>query len=148
MTGVEDLHEGLQGVIERFDHVSVAVHDIDIAQALVDLLGGRHIGGGHSHAEDFRWIQFDLPGQGRLELISPDVEDPNNFLNRYLAEHGEGLHHLTFKVTDIHKAVERARTLGFTVVGFDDTQDDWKEAFVHPASAHGVLIQLAEFSEK
>ncbi len=148
MTGVDPLHEGLIGVIERFDHVSIAVRDIEIAQTLVDLLGGSHIGGGFSHAGDFEWIQFELPGQGRLEMISPVVDDETNFLNRYLAEHGEGLHHLTFKVRNIDIAVARARELGFTVVGFDDTKADWKEAFVHPASAHGVLIQLAEFPDK
>jgi methylmalonyl-CoA/ethylmalonyl-CoA epimerase len=148
MTDAEAMHEGLQDVIERFDHVSIAVHDIGLAQTLVDLLGGTHIGGGLSREGDFEWIQFDLPGQGRLEMISPGVEDESNFLNRYLDEHGEGLHHLTFKVTDIRAAVARARSLGFTVVGFDDTNADWKEAFVHPASAHGVLIQLAEFPDK
>ncbi|RLE12452.1 MAG: VOC family protein [Actinobacteria bacterium] len=148
MTDVESMHEGLGGVIERFDHVSIAVHDIDVAQALVDLLGGTHIGGGLSHAGDFRWIQFDLPEQGRLEMISPLVEDEDNFLNKYLNEHGEGVHHLTFKVTDIEEAVAKAKELGFTVVGFDDSNAEWKEAFVHPASAHGVLIQLAEFSEE
>jgi methylmalonyl-CoA/ethylmalonyl-CoA epimerase len=148
MTDIEAMHEGLQDVIERFDHVSIAVRDIGIAQTLVDLLGGTHIGGGLSYEGDFEWIQFDLPGEGRLEMISPVVEDENNFLNRYLDEHGEGLHHLTFKVTDIRAAVERARSLGFTVVGFDDTNADWKEAFVHPASAHGVLVQLAEFPDK
>jgi methylmalonyl-CoA/ethylmalonyl-CoA epimerase len=148
MSEIESLHEGLQDVIERFDHVSIAVRDIEIAQTLVDLLGGTHIGGGLSYARDFRWIQFDLPGQGRLEMISPVIDDPENFLNRYLDENGEGLHHLTFKVNDIHKAVARAKELGFTVVGFNVEEEDWKEAFVHPASAHGVLIQLAEFPDK
>jgi len=148
VTGAESLHDGLRGVIERFDHVSIAVRDIDIAQTLVGLLGGSHIGGGYSHAGDFRWIQFDLPGQGRLELISPAVEDEGNFLNRFLVEHGEGLHHLTFKVTNIEAAVDKAQELGFTVVGFDASNADWKEAFVHPASSHGVLIQFAEFPEK
>jgi methylmalonyl-CoA/ethylmalonyl-CoA epimerase len=138
----------LEDVIERFDHVSIAVRDIEIAQTLVDLLGGSHIGGGFSHVGDFEWIQFDLPDQGRLEMISPVVEDENNFLNRYLAEHGEGLHHLTFKVRSIDAAVAQARELGFTVVGFNDTNADWKEAFVHPASSHGVLIQFAEFPDK
>lgn len=148
VSDIDIMHDGLQDVIERFDHVSIAVHNIDLAQTLVDLLGGSHIGGGLSHVGDFEWIQFDLPGQGRLEMISPVVEDETNFLNRYLAEHGEGLHHLTFKVHDIDTAVAKARELGFTIVGFDDTNADWKEAFVHPASAHGVLIQLAEFPDK
>ena len=148
MTDIESMHEGLQDFIERFDHVSIAVHDIGLAQTLVDLLGGTHIGGGLSNEGDFEWIQFDLPGQGRLEMISPILDDKSNFLTRYLDEHGEGLHHLTFKVHDIEAAVARARSLGFTVVGFNDTNEDWKEAFVHPASAHGVLIQLAEFPDK
>jgi methylmalonyl-CoA/ethylmalonyl-CoA epimerase len=145
---MESVNEGLRDVIERFDHVSIAVRNIEIAQTLVDLLGGSHIGGGLSLAGDFEWIQFDLPGQGRLEMISPVVDDENNFLNRYLAEHGEGLHHLTFKVRNIGAAVARARELGYTVVGLDDTNADWKEAFVHPVSAHGVLIQFAEFPDK
>jgi methylmalonyl-CoA/ethylmalonyl-CoA epimerase len=148
VTDIESTHEGFHDIIERFDHVSIAVHNIEIAQALVDLLGGSHIGGGLSNDEDFEWVQFDLPGQGRLEMISPIVDDEDNFLNRYLEEHGEGLHHLTFKVRDIGAAVARARELGFTILGFDDSKEGWKEAFVHPTSAHGVLIQFAEFPDK
>lgn len=148
MSPDSNLHNGLHDVIERFDHVSVAVRDIDASQSFVDLLGGTHIGGGLSHAGDFRWVQFDLPGQGRVEFISPVVDDEDNFLIRFLNENGEGLHHLTFKVTDITVATERAKELDFTVVGFDDSNSEWKEAFIHPASSHGVLIQFAEFPEK
>jgi methylmalonyl-CoA/ethylmalonyl-CoA epimerase len=140
VTDIEATHEPF--------HVSIAVHNIEIAQTLVGLLGGSHVGGGLSHDEDFEWVQFDLPGQGRLEMISPIVDDEENFLNRYLKEHGEGLHHLTFKVRNIGVAVARARELGFTILGFDDSKEGWKEAFVHPASAHGVLIQFAEFPDK
>jgi len=148
VTHVEAIRESLQDVIERFDHVSIAVRNIDDAQTLVNLLGASHLDGGLSPAGDFRWVQFDLPGSGRLELISPAVDDDNHFLNRYLNEHGEGLHHLTFKVPSLEDAVARANELGFTVVGIDDSDPAWKEAFLHPQSANGVLIQLAEFTDK
>ena len=41
-------------------------------------------------------------------------------------------------------AIER----GFHVVGYDISRADWKELFLHPGSANGVLVQLAEFPEK
>jgi len=140
--------EELEIVIERFDHVSMAVNDIEAAAPLITLLGGEFFEGGTNPWGDFRWAQYDLPGWGRLELIAPLADDPNHFIRRFLAERGEGLHHLTFKVYNINEAVERATELGFTVTGFDDRLDDWKEAFIHPRSSHGVLIQFAEFPAK
>ena len=147
---IEDasIPEGLAPVVEAFDHVSMAVHDIDTATPLLTLLGASSFDGGTNPWGDFRWAQYDLPGWGRLELIAPLDPDPGHFINRFLAERGEGLHHLTFKVFDISQAVARAEAMGFVVTGFDDRLDDWKEAFVHPKSSHGVLIQFAEFPTK
>jgi methylmalonyl-CoA epimerase len=135
-------------VIERFDHVSMAVENIEASAPLVSLLGGTYVDGGTNPWGDFRWAQYDLPGSGRLELIAPLDPDPDHFIRRFLTERGEGLHHLTFKVHDINDAVARATEMGFTVTGFDDRLDDWKEAFLHPKSSHGVLIQFAEFPAK
>lgn len=135
-------------VIERFDHVSMAVQDVEATAPLISLLGGVYVDGGTSPWGDFQWTQYDLPGSGRLELIAPLDPDPDHFIRRFLTQRGEGLHHLTFKVYDINEAVEQATEMGFTVTGFDDRLDDWKEAFLHPRSTHGVLIQLAEFPEK
>jgi len=148
MTDRNETVNALESVIERFDHVSVAVIDIEAAAPLIRLLGGTYFDGGTNPWGDFRWAQYDLPGTGRLELIAPLDPDPDHFIQRFLAERGEGLHHLTFKVYDIEQAVARATEMGFTVTGFDDRLPDWKEAFIHPKSAHGVLIQFAEFPEK
>lgn len=135
-------------VIERFDHVSVAVKDIASTSALLELIGAERFDGGVSGAPEFRWDQYRLPGRGVLELIaSIDSDDEGHFINRFIAERGEGLHHLTFKVTSLDLAIERAEGLGFTVVGVDTSDNEWKEAFIHPRSSSGVLIQLAEFPD-
>jgi methylmalonyl-CoA/ethylmalonyl-CoA epimerase len=145
--GGEDLKLALGGLIERFDHFSIAVKDINATEPLVKLMGGKPYDSGLNHGGDFHWVQYLLP-DGKLELIAAvDQTDESHFINIFIAARGEGFHHLTFKVTDIGAAADRATALGFTVVGFDDTQADWKEAFVHPKSAHGVLIQLAEFAD-
>ena len=140
-------HE-LGDTIERFDHVSVAVYDIRTAASLATLMGGSFFDGGLNHVGDFRWAQWTLP-EGKLEMIEPvDPENAENFLVRFLAERGEGVHHVTFKVADIEAAVERARRLGFEIVGVDLSFEPWKEAFVHPKGAHGVLVQLAEWTDE
>jgi len=133
--------------IEAFDHVSVAVNDIETSQSLISLIGGRWIDGGKNPRGGFAWAQYSLPGGGKLELIAPVDPDPEHFLRRFIDERGEGLHHLTFKVYKLADAVAAAEDLGFTITGLDDSHPSWKEAFVHPRSAHGVLIQLAEFPE-
>jgi methylmalonyl-CoA/ethylmalonyl-CoA epimerase len=148
MNDHNEIADSLGSVIERFDHVSMAVNDIEAAAPLITLLGGTYFDGGTNPWGDFRWVQYDLPGTGRLELIAPLNSDPDHFIQRFLTERGEGLHHLTFKVYDINQAVARSTEMGFTVTGFDDRLPDWKEAFIHPKSAHGVLIQLAEFRAK
>jgi catechol 2,3-dioxygenase-like lactoylglutathione lyase family enzyme len=144
----ESVPPALADVVERFDHVSMAVRSFDAAAPLLALLGAEHFDGGYEGGSDFHWIQYDLPGSGRLELIRTDSTDPGHFINRFLSERGEGLHHLTFKVHDLVGAREVAIRAGFNVVGFNDSDPAWKELFIHPRSASGVLIQFAEFPEK
>ncbi len=146
--GVGTIDIELGDCIERFDHVSIAVNDIRAAVPLATLMGGTFFDGGLNHIGDFWWAQWELP-QGRLEMIEPvHPADSDNFLVRFLRDRGEGVHHLTFKVTDIEEAVARAEGLGFEVLGVDLSHDFWKEAFVHPRGASGVLVQLAEWIDK
>lgn len=138
--------EELRDHIERLDHVSVAVWDIAAAAHLAEFLGGRFRDGGLNHTGEFRWAQWDLPF-GKLEMIAPVDRADDTFLTRFLTARGEGPHHLTFKVSDIAAAATRATELGFDVVGYSTQHEGWKEAFIHPRSSHGVLIQLAEFDD-
>lgn len=136
-----------EGRIERFDHVSMAVRSFEAAAPLVTLIGGQRFDSGYEEDTDFHWVQYDLPHWGRLELIRTDSRDSEHFINRFIRDRGEGLHHLTFKVKDLHAAARMAEQLGFTIVGLNDAGPAWKEVFVHPRSANGVLVQLAEFDD-
>lgn len=148
MTTQPALPEQLGDLVERFDHVSIAVPDIAAALPLVEIMGGRFRNGGVASG-GFRWAQWHLPGAGKLEMVAPlDPHDEQHFLVRFLSRRGPGLHHLTFKVTDIQLAIERATAAGFDVVDVDLTGANWKEAFLHPKSASGVLIQLAEWIDE
>lgn len=135
---------GFGGLIERFDHVSLGVRDIRSVLPLLDFLGAQFLSGGDNVRGRFRWAQWSLPGAGNIELIQPF--DDNEFLNRFLDGRGEGVHHLTFKVTDIEEAARRASELGFETTGFLEGPR-WSEVFLHPKTTHGVVIQLAEWDD-
>ena len=134
---------GLGGVVKRFDHVAWAVHDIRSALPLVELMGGCFYQGADNPRNAFRWVQFRLP-QGKLEVMSPLGNQ--SFLRKFLEEQGEGLHHLTFEVDDLSEAARVAEEKGFRVTGLHFSEH-WSEAFLHPRTTNGVLIQLAQWTE-
>lgn len=134
--------EGFGDLIKKFDHVAFAVHDVVTGSKLIRDLGGQFYQGADSPWGGFRWVQFFLPGGMKVELLAPITEDC--FLHTFLGTRGEGVHHLTFKVTDLDAAVHRAQSLGYRVVGHARVHEKWAEAFLHPSSANGTVIQLAE----
>jgi catechol 2,3-dioxygenase-like lactoylglutathione lyase family enzyme len=124
------------------DHVAVGVARIaDAAPFVAGVLGGREHGGGPSPG--FRFFQWSFADGGRLEVLEPSGP-PDGFLHRFLERRGPGVHHVTFKVPSLAAAAERARDAGYDVVGWSDDDPYWKECFLHPKQAQGVVVQLAE----
>ena len=129
------------------DHVALAAADTSAAlQFLTGALGGTVIFGGQSIG--FRPMQVwvgTADGDGMpIELLEPWAVDRNDFLARFVARHGAGPHHLTFKVSSLDAALERVRSFGFHPVNNNLDDPEWKEAFLMPAEAHGTVVQLAE----
>jgi len=131
---------GIRGA--KLDHIAFGVASLDEAPAtLVGLLGGRAHEGGPN--PDFIGCQWEFARGARIEVIAPN-DLPSSFIRRFVAGHGAGIHHVTFKVPDIHAARESAEESGYTVTGFNDQHEAWKELFLHPKSALGVVVQLAQ----
>src|SRR5207247_159093 len=128
------------------DHVALATRDVrDALDVLVGELGGTVLFGGNSLG--FRPMQLrlgDATGGMNIELLEPWDVERNDFLERFVARHGAGPHHLTFKVDDLAATLERVRSAGYRPVNVDLSDPDWKEAFLHPREAHGTVVQLAE----
>jgi methylmalonyl-CoA/ethylmalonyl-CoA epimerase len=129
------------------DHVALAA--IDTTEALHFLtgaLGGTVIFGGQSIG--FRPMQVWVgtqDGDGMpVELLEPWAVEQNDFLARFVARHGAGPHHMTFKVASLEAALARVESAGFHPVNIDVSDPSWKEAFLMPAEAHGTVVQLAE----
>ena len=68
-----------------------------------------------------------------VELLEPWAVDQNDFLARFVARHGAGPHHLTFKVPDLADAVARVRGAGFHPVNIDVVRSRVEGSVPHAA---------------
>lgn len=124
-----------------FDHIAIAVPRLADAEAvLAGELGGRPAYG--MTRDGFRFHHWRYEGGGDIEILEPAGAD--GFLHRFLAQRGPGIHHVTFTVPSLVDACDRARAHGYSIVGYDDSDPEWKEAFLHPRQAQGIVVQFAE----
>jgi catechol 2,3-dioxygenase-like lactoylglutathione lyase family enzyme len=133
-------------VIEQvdLDHVAIAVEQRSHAwpRFLLDLGG---IWYSHGPGNGFSFCQLAYANAMRIEILKPDAGD--DFLRRFLERSGPGPHHLTFKVGDIEAAIAAADAAGYPPVSVNLDDPEWKEAFLHPKAAHGIVVQLAQEAE-
>jgi methylmalonyl-CoA/ethylmalonyl-CoA epimerase len=125
----------------KFDHIAIGMERMaDATRVLVGRLGGRPDSGGPGSG--FRWAAWEFEGGGSIEVIEPVGVD--GFLHRFLASRGPGLHHVTFKVESLADATARAEALGYRLVGRDESDPDWRVAYLHPKEALGIVVQLGQ----
>jgi methylmalonyl-CoA/ethylmalonyl-CoA epimerase len=81
---------------------------------------------------------------GRIELVA--ATSPDSPVSRFIAQKGEGLHHICIYVDDIEKKLSELKAAGIKLI--DKTPHTGAEgkkiAFVHPSGMHGVLIELEQ----
>ena len=130
-------------MIEGIHHIGIAVRNSQEALARFALLALRPGETEVVPSEGVK-IAFLEVGPARIELLEPiDAASP---VAKFLASRGEGVHHIAFSVPHIEAAVADARERGFHVIGEQPRvgHGGRKVAFIHPKSAHGVLLEFVE----
>ena len=132
-------------LISRIDHVSIAVKDYDDARHFFqDVLGAIPESKARDNDMRYAWQMFSLGDLSRLEIIQ--ATEPGGFLDSFFKKHKiGGLHHITLQTPDIEKTKQTLKENHIDYFGYNEYGDVWKEIFIHPKDAFGVLIQIAEF---
>jgi catechol 2,3-dioxygenase-like lactoylglutathione lyase family enzyme len=124
------------------DHLALAAEDAwDNFDRYAGDLGGQFVSGAVDPG--FYWGQVRFANGMRVELLEPDHPEQFDFLRRFLDRNGPGPHHITVKVPDLDATVATATGLGYTIASRNEG-DTWREAFLHPKSSHGIVVQLTE----
>ena len=134
-------------MITGLDHIAIAVADLDQAIArFAEDLGIPLEGTEDVESAKTKTAFFPISGT-RIELIHPlRGEGP---VAKYLEKRGGGLHHICFRTDDIHADMERLTAKGYRFLSDAPTPGAHGTlvAFIHPRSAGGVLIELAQHPE-
>jgi len=126
------------------DHVGIAVGDLQQALAFYRDALGLEVEAPEEVASQRVRAHFIPTGDSAIELLEATADDSP--IAKYVAKRGPGIHHLTLRVPDIRAALARLKEKGVRLI--DETPREGAHgslvAFVHPSSAHGVLVELKE----
>ena len=114
--------------------LSLVVKDLDAA---IDRYGKLFNTKVHQRGEskEFGFKNAILPlGNGHIEFLEPT--DPSKPVGKFLAKNGEGVYLVGFECKDVPGATAHLKAQGARVSGRNDI------AWVHPADAHGVFVEL------
>ena len=126
------------------DHIGIAVEDLDAALAFYTEALGLEVDATEDVPSQGVRAHFVRVGSAALELLEATTEESP--IRRFVARRGAGMHHITLRVDDIAAALARLKSRGIRLI--DEAPREGAEgalvAFVHPASAHGVLVELKQ----
>lgn len=126
------------------DHIGIAVGDLGQALAFYRDALGLEVEPPEEVASQRVRAHFVPVGEATLELLEPTA--PDSPIAKFVEKRGPGVHHITLRVDDIREALARLKARGIRLI--DESPREGAEgaliAFVHPASAHGVLVELKQ----
>lgn len=131
-------------LLKQIDHVAIAVNDLDAA---VDYYY-RAFGANVCHREI---IERDGVDEALLKIGESYIQlttgtRPDSPITIFLERHGEGIHHIGYRVDDCAAALEAIVAAGGRAI--DEVPRPGSRgtivAFVHPKGSFGTLIELVE----
>jgi methylmalonyl-CoA epimerase len=83
-------------------------------------------------------------GEAVIELIEP-IDRAQGPLARFLQSRGEGVYMTGWEVDNLEKTIQSLQKKGVSLINADPVaRAKGANVFVHPKSAHGVMIELLE----
>jgi methylmalonyl-CoA epimerase len=127
--------------VSSLDHIGIAVKSIDEAKKFwVDQLGLKII---HIEEVPEQKVRVAMLDAG-IELLEPT--SPDSPVAKFIEKRGEGLHHLTLQTGNLADRLKALKAAGVNLIDEKPRIGAGGAgiAFLHPKSAHGVLVELCE----
>jgi methylmalonyl-CoA/ethylmalonyl-CoA epimerase len=127
----------------KIHHVALIVRSIEDAQRFWRDLLGLNLETVMDIPQDKVRIAFLTVGESKVELVEPT--DDTTGVARFLANKGEGFHHVCFEVANLAETLLRLEIDGLELIDSAPRRGaEGPVAFIHPRSCHGVLVELIE----
>lgn len=126
------------------DHIGIAVEDIDETLRIYNEKFEMAIQ--YREVVESQGVEAVLleVGDSHVELLKP--LGPDTPVGKFIEKRGVGMHHVAYRVDDVQAALDQLKAEGLELI--DETPRigirGSSVAFVHPASAGGVLTELVK----
>jgi methylmalonyl-CoA epimerase len=137
----------MRRVFNRIDHIGIAVEDLDAALALYErdydmtLVHRETVG-----EQGVEAVLLDV-GENHIELLA--ATGPDTPVGKFIAKKGPGMHHVAYQVDDIEATLAALKQAGLRLI--DETPRtgirNSRVAFLHPATAGGLLTEIVQPAE-
>jgi methylmalonyl-CoA/ethylmalonyl-CoA epimerase len=139
-------------VLTRIDHVGIACHDLEAAIAFYESTFGlavvsRERNTDQGISEAMLRVADAPAGTSYVQLLEP--LGPDTPVGRFLARHGEGVHHIGYGVADITAALAAIGATGVRLLDARPRHGSMGAsiAFLHPKDVGGVLTELVQAAQ-
>lgn len=126
------------------DHIGIAVGDLNASLAFFRDALGLELDAPEDVPSQRVRAHFLQAGEAAIELVEPTADDSP--IAKFVAKRGPGVHHVALRVDDLVAALAELKAKGVRLI--DETPRPGAHhslvAFIHPASTHGVLVELKQ----
>jgi len=129
-------------VIRGIEHVAIASNDLTASLRFFERFGLHVTYREDLQQEGVRSNQIDVTNTC-IEILEPLREDAA--VMKFLKARGPGLHHICFRVDDLEATIHEIQSAGLQLVDPQPRTDgQGRRVFLHPRSAHGVLMGFVQ----
>jgi len=131
-------------MVDHIEEVVLVVNNQDEAVSLYEDLFGLKF--------DLSWempmyemrVKSAKVGETQFQIVGSTNPSPDAFINKFIRDRGEGIHHIAFGVKNLEESVARLKEKGAQIIPGKARAPGEKATFhfVHPKSTHGLLIEL------
>lgn len=126
------------------DHIGIAVTNLEEAIKTYEKLLGTACYKRETVASQKVETAFFKTGTSKIELLG--AASPDSVIRKFVTKRGEGIHHIAFETRNLEAEITRLKKEGFKLLNEIPKKgaDNKRIVFMHPAEAHGVLVELFE----
>ena len=130
--------------MRKVEHIGIAVKSLSVSVPLFEKLLNTSCYKTETVESEAVATAFFQQGETKIELLESTKED--GVIQKFIANKGEGLHHIAFDVEDIVAEMKRLKSEGFVLLNETPKHgaDNKLVCFLHPKNTAGVLIELCQ----
>lgn len=126
----------------KIEHIGIAVSNLDEAIKYWENVMGLKCYNIEEVADQKVRTAFFKVGEVKIELLEPTCEEST--IAKFIANKGQGVHHIAFKMNDTNQALKDAEEKGVRLIDKQARKgaENLNIGFLHPKSTLGVLIEF------